>query len=164
MGGIWVGQCWFQTMGPETIDIDISSMCCFIAALSLCWLTIPLGYWIASDGKFTTAKTLVPQCLDMCDTLIIWRFFQKTWRYIDAYAYISLYLCFHVANLPYYSKGLNTKQTAFAVKKYKSHHHVGLPSDIIALMHSWTQAFDTQKCSFSSPRPSSPLFTQNHSS
>jgi hypothetical protein len=33
-----------------------------------------------------------------------------------------------------YSKGLNSHQTAFAVKKYKSHCHVGLPDDIITLM------------------------------
>ena len=141
-----------------------NTMCCFIAALSLCWLTILLGYWIASDGKFTTAKTLVPQCLDICYMLIIWRFFQKIWWYIDACAYISLYLCFCVANLSYYSKGLNAKQTAFAVKKYKLHCHVGLPNDIIALMQSWKQALNIQQCSFSSPRPSLLSFTQNHSS
>ena len=29
------------------------------------------GYRNASDGKFATAKVLVPQCLDMCDTLTI---------------------------------------------------------------------------------------------
>ena len=34
------------------------------------------------------------------------------------------------------SKGLNAVQTAFAVKKYKSHHQVGLPSEIIALMQA----------------------------
>ncbi|KAG2753861.1 hypothetical protein P692DRAFT_201705046, partial [Suillus brevipes Sb2] len=30
-------------------------------------------------------EILVPQCLDMCETLIIRRFFRKTWRYMDAY-------------------------------------------------------------------------------
>ena len=45
-----------------------------------------LGYRLASDGTFVTAKRIVPQCLDMCDTLTIQRFFRKTWRYIDAYS------------------------------------------------------------------------------
>jgi hypothetical protein len=31
-------------------------------------------------------------------------------------------------------KGLDAQQTAFAVKKYKSHCHVGLPSEILAFM------------------------------
>jgi hypothetical protein len=43
------------------------------------------GYRNASDGKFATAKVLVPQCLDLCDTITIRRFFRKTWRYMDAY-------------------------------------------------------------------------------
>jgi hypothetical protein len=34
------------------------------------------------------------------------------------------------------SKGLNAHQTAFAVKKYKSHHCVGLTSEIVALMQA----------------------------
>ncbi|KAG0708421.1 hypothetical protein DFH29DRAFT_892416 [Suillus ampliporus] len=77
------------------------------------------GYRKASDGKFTTAKVLVPQCLDMCETLTIRRFFRKMWRYMDAYR-----------------KGLDSRQTAFAVHKYKSHRRVGLPNEIIALMES----------------------------
>jgi hypothetical protein len=32
------------------------------------------------------------------------------------------------------SKGLDAQQPAFAIKKYKSHCQVGLPSDIISLM------------------------------
>ena len=35
-----------------------------------------------------------------------------------------------------YSKGLDAQQTAFAVKKYKSHHHVGLPTEILASMQA----------------------------
>lgn len=31
-------------------------------------------------------------------------------------------------------KGLNAQQTAFAIKKYKSHRRVGLPSEILASM------------------------------
>jgi hypothetical protein len=33
-------------------------------------------------------------------------------------------------------KGLDACQTAFAVKKYKSYHHVRLTSDIVALMQA----------------------------
>ena len=46
------------------------------------------GYCIAADGKFTTAKLLVPRCLDMCDTNTIRRFFRKMWHYMDAYSYV----------------------------------------------------------------------------
>jgi len=31
-------------------------------------------------------------------------------------------------------KGLDAQQTTFAVKKYKSHRHIGLPSEILAAM------------------------------
>ena len=34
------------------------------------------------------------------------------------------------------SKGLDARQTAFAIKKYKSHHRVGLTSEIVALMQA----------------------------
>ncbi|KIM76309.1 hypothetical protein PILCRDRAFT_826487, partial [Piloderma croceum F 1598] len=74
-------------------------------------------YHNISDGKFVTAKCIVPKCLNMCDTLTIQQFFQKSWHYMDAYF-----------------KGLDAVQTAFAVKKYKSHWRVGLPSEIIASM------------------------------
>jgi len=37
-------------------------------------------------------------------------------------------------NYIFHSKGLDAYQTTFAVKKYKSHHHVGLPREILALM------------------------------
>lgn len=35
-----------------------------------------------------------------------------------------------------YSKGLDAVQTAFAMKKYKSHRQVGLPSEIIVSMRA----------------------------
>ena len=34
------------------------------------------------------------------------------------------------------SKGLDAHQTAFAIKKYKSHRRVGLTSEIVALMQA----------------------------
>jgi hypothetical protein len=43
------------------------------------------GYRNLTDGRFATAKIIVPQCLDSCDLVTIRRFFQKAWRYIDAY-------------------------------------------------------------------------------
>jgi hypothetical protein len=48
---------------------------------------------------------------------MIRRFFQKSWRYLDAY-----------------EKGLDAKQAIYANKKYKSHCKVGLPRDIINSM------------------------------
>jgi hypothetical protein len=95
-----------------------------------------LGYRKASDRKFATAKVPVPQCLNMCETLTIHQFFCKTWCYMDTYWWAS---CVHFSNSMLnvcYSKGLDAHQTAFAVHKYKSHHHVGLPSEIIALMQA----------------------------
>ena len=44
-----------------------------------------LGYGASTDGKFKTAKALVPQCLDSCDLVTIHHFFWKTWHYLDAY-------------------------------------------------------------------------------
>jgi hypothetical protein len=46
------------------------------------------GYRNLSDGRFATAKVLVPQCLDSCDLITIRKFFRKAWRYIDAYRYL----------------------------------------------------------------------------
>jgi hypothetical protein len=71
------------------------------------------GFRQVADGKFTTAKELVPQCLDMADEITIRRFFRKTWRYMDAYR-----------------KGLNAREAAFAVKKYKSHRRVGTVAEV----------------------------------
>jgi hypothetical protein len=61
-------------------------------------------------------------------------FFEKcgaTWMLTCAFLYSSLQLALMYVQ---YSKGLDVVQTAFAVKKYKSHRRVGLPSDIIASM------------------------------
>jgi len=44
-----------------------------------------LDYRASTDGKFKTAKALVPQCLDSCDLVTICCFFWKTWHYMDAY-------------------------------------------------------------------------------
>lgn len=72
------------------------------------------GYRNQLDGRFTTAKVLVPQCLDACGLIMIQRFFQKTWRYTNAY-----------------KKGLDAHQAASAIKKYKSHRKISLPADFI---------------------------------
>jgi hypothetical protein len=45
----------------------------------------PPGYQKFADGRFSTAKVLIEQCLDACNLIMIRRFFRKTWRYIDAY-------------------------------------------------------------------------------
>ena len=72
------------------------------------------GYHTLADGRFATAKTLVPKCLDLCELTTIRKFFRKSWRYLDAY-----------------QNGLDAWQAALANKKYKSHRKVGLPKDII---------------------------------
>jgi hypothetical protein len=71
------------------------------------------GYHNLANGRFATMKMLVPRCLDSCELITIRRFFQKTWRYLDAY-----------------QKGLNMQQATLANKKYKSHRKVPLPKDI----------------------------------
>ena len=43
------------------------------------------GYQNISDGKFSTEKVLVLQCLYMCDN----HFFRKVWQYMDAYQHAS---------------------------------------------------------------------------
>ncbi|KAF8597230.1 hypothetical protein BDV93DRAFT_513540 [Ceratobasidium sp. AG-I] len=60
------------------------------------------------DGTLPTARRLVPECLNSCNTVTIRHFWRKCWRYMDAY-----------------SKGLTGKQAEFAVKKYKSHRRIG---------------------------------------
>lgn len=60
----------------------------FLAHLPNINSAISTGFQNALDGKFTTAKLLVPQCLNMCDTLTIRQFFRKTWQYMDAYRYV----------------------------------------------------------------------------
>ena len=78
---------------------------------ALPWLS---GYRNLANGRFATAKILVPQCLDACELTTIRKFFQKSWRYLDAY-----------------KQGLDAKEAALANKKYKSHRKISLPSDII---------------------------------
>lgn len=50
-----------------------------------------LDFREASDGKFTTAQKLVPQCLDLCPVATIRRYFRKCWRFMDAYRFVCLY-------------------------------------------------------------------------
>jgi hypothetical protein len=70
-------------------------------------------------------------------TLLPFRgFFEKlgtTWMLTHMFLYSSLQLAPIYVQ---YSKGLDAVQTAFAVKKYKSHWQVGLPSEIMALMRA----------------------------
>jgi hypothetical protein len=101
----------------------------------ICCLTLKRpDYRSLADGKFTTAKVLVPKCLDSCSLITIRKFFQKAWRYMDAYQYVLLFscacICYRLDNT-ISRKGLNVRQAAFANKKYKSHQRVGLPNDIL---------------------------------
>jgi len=55
-----------------------------------------------------------------------------TWTRIGAHLFASFQ---HPQKLIFsHRKGLDVQQTAFAMKKYKSHRHVGLPSEILASM------------------------------
>lgn len=95
------------------------------------------GYRNSADGKFVTAKLLVPECLDMCDLITIRCFFQKTWRYMDAYRYACsnpVYAAQTTFDNTPSRKKLDAHQATFANKQYKSHRRVGLPSDIIESM------------------------------
>ena len=56
-----------------------------------------------------------------------------TWMLTRAFLYSSLQLALMYVQ---YSKGLDAVQTAFAMKKYKSHWWVGPPSEIIASMRA----------------------------
>ena len=96
------------------------------------------GYCSSADGRFPTAKLLVPECLDSCPLITIRRFFQKAWRYMDAYRYAHNHrIALHRLDNMTSRKGLNARQAAFANKRYKSHRRVGLPHDIV-------QSMDTQ--------------------
>ena len=53
-------------------------------------------YWNLADGRLATAKLLIPQCLDSCDLITIHKFFQKAWRYIDAYRYFCSHIGAHI--------------------------------------------------------------------
>lgn len=77
-----------------------------------------------ADGTFQTAKKLVPKYLDEVSTDTISRYFNLTWRYLDAYRYLCFLLIHSVAFLTQRSQGLSIKQAEFAVKKYKSHRRI----------------------------------------
>ena len=62
-------------------------------------LNVSSGFRNASDRKFMTAKTLVPQCLDLCDTTTIRQFFRKCWCYMDAYRYVTAHLVKRLTDL-----------------------------------------------------------------
>ena len=49
----------------------------------------------------------------MCELIMIRKFYQKSWRYLDTYR-----------------KELNAQEATLAIKKYKSHHKIELPKDI----------------------------------
>ena len=92
--------------------------------LSAC-LYFGTGYRYLADGSFKTAKTLIPELYDACETKTIRAFYQKTWRYMDAYSYVVL--CFYIYLSPIQCRrGLNAHQAEYAVKKYRSHRRIGV--------------------------------------
>jgi hypothetical protein len=65
---------------------SLTVVCCIAVEASL-----STGFHNVSDGKFVTARQLVPRCLDMCETITIRCFFWKTWRYMDAYSCVVIH-------------------------------------------------------------------------
>ena len=51
-------------------------------------------YRQVNDGRFATARDLVPKCLDLCPVATIRRFFRRCWRYMDAYRFVFPILFF----------------------------------------------------------------------
>jgi len=68
------------------VSLFSHSSCLFIHS------TKSTGYRNVSDGKFSTAKGLVLQCLDMCDVITMRCFFRKVWWYMDVYQCASLHI------------------------------------------------------------------------
>src|SRR5690242_17978572 len=100
----------------------------------LCVNTIPFalsstetcsGYRTLADGSWKTAQRLVPELIHSCPTKTIRGFFRKCFRYMDAYRYVFKQLHGLALNNTRNRKGLNARQAAYAVKKYKSHCKVG---------------------------------------
>ncbi|KZV99844.1 hypothetical protein EXIGLDRAFT_668139 [Exidia glandulosa HHB12029] len=77
---------------------------CELNPIEMVWAYAKQKFRAEADGTFPTAKALVPKCLDAVSTTTIRHYFRRVYRYMDAYR-----------------KGLDAKQAAHAVKKYKSH-------------------------------------------
>jgi hypothetical protein len=58
--------------------------------------------------KFADAKKVARECLDACPEDVIRRFFNRSWRFMDAYR-----------------MGLSGRAAEWAVNKQKSHRRVG---------------------------------------
>ncbi len=58
--------------------------------------------------RFEEAKRAARECLDACPEEVICRFFNRSWRFMDAYR-----------------RGLTGKAAEWAVRKQKSHRRVG---------------------------------------
>jgi hypothetical protein len=63
----------------------------FLLMFSFGLLTPASVFRERTDGTFSKAKQLVPQCLDMVTVDQIRRFFRHCWRYMDAYRYAIEY-------------------------------------------------------------------------
>ncbi|KAJ2990200.1 hypothetical protein NUW54_g8544 [Trametes sanguinea] len=74
----------------------------------LYWGWSKYRYRETDKPKFEDAKRLARECLDACPVEVIRRFFNRSWRFMDAYR-----------------KGLTGKAAEWAVRKQKSHRRVG---------------------------------------
>ncbi|KDN36668.1 hypothetical protein RSAG8_10666, partial [Rhizoctonia solani AG-8 WAC10335] len=80
---------------------------CELNPIEMYWGYAKKKFRSQCDGSFRLAKELVPKCLDSCPIITIRRFFQKSWRYMDAYR-----------------QGLTGVMAEHAVKKFTSHRKV----------------------------------------
>ncbi|KZP12922.1 hypothetical protein FIBSPDRAFT_913191 [Athelia psychrophila] len=60
---------------------------CELNPIEMHWGYVKYRFRNTTDGRFPTARNLVPKCLNLCNVLTIQHFFRKTWRYIDAYRF-----------------------------------------------------------------------------
>ncbi|KAJ6547843.1 hypothetical protein B0H10DRAFT_2447483 [Mycena sp. CBHHK59/15] len=100
------------TVDPTFVDSDPESEAgqpeisfhCELNPIEMVWSQLKRRFRELTDG---TAKTLVPESLDLISNDNIRRYFGHCYRYMDAYRV-----------------GLNLRQAAYAVKEFKSHRRI----------------------------------------
>lgn len=78
------------------------------------------------------------ELLDACPVKVIRAFYRKAWRYMDAYRFFIIQFELDWLYTDMRSrKGLNSKQTEYAVKKYRSHRRIGagIMMDLYIISH-----------------------------
>ncbi|KAI0357255.1 hypothetical protein OH77DRAFT_1422815 [Trametes cingulata] len=81
---------------------------CELNPIEMYWGWCKYRYREVYKEKFEDAKRVARECLDACPDEVIRRFFNRSWRFMDAYR-----------------KGLTGQAAEWAVRKQKSHRRVG---------------------------------------